>query len=504
MFLAMLRSRDFSHLKNRGKVGGSIKHVNWSLMCTCALNFRIANSQSVFTTPGSVFEFLRQFFAQVDFKKISFEPCLLPYVRDRLELEIKSKARRAEIFLSDPVHDTPHVNLLSGVGIEKIREIQDGLRNLTRFELKHAWTVTDPRDVDVERASATMYKAPPDAPIVPPPAKAPRSQIQVKAAPPALRAQLGIDPPRAAAESAPPQAAAASTALLPCAAAALGSETAAPQPAAMGLQQPAPAAVAASGNLKLPPSWQTTTSYISVPLVARRGCTITRAKIDKTHEVVVSYPPSAQEPTLGFGQLPIVFYVGGAGCDTIITDSETKAMKKAGGAKFSREFLHTIDSVIWISAVADARAKKPWKMQPEMWMLEAAIQLRAFQSMPIHFIGFSRGGWWGSVFAAERPDLFASIWLVGGYPATSEVHAHGVASATALRQCHAVSLIGSNADDNSPAQAYNSWYAMEPGPNHRSVVFESLTHQDLLAIITNPPAVAEALSRQLHTTLVET
>ena len=510
----------------------------------CALNFRTAVNSSTLTTPGSVFEFLRQFFAQTDFKKISFEPRLLPYVRDRQLL--KSKAQQADIFLSNPIHDTPHVNLLN-VNIDKLKAIQDGLNNLTHFELRQAWQVpVRPQPIDDHRArflsggpscssSATMmYKAPPALPptdlldtftpdgvpfpdpaapaaaTVPQPAWEPRDPIQAKAAPPALRAQLGIDLLLAhkCAASAVPQAAAASTAPPPCAAAATGSETAVPQAAVVAAsgasvwQQPAPAAVAASGNLKLPPSWRATTTCMIVPLFAR-GCKITRAKIDETHEVVVSYPPSAQEPTLGFGQLPVVFYVGGVGNSTIIAETETTAMKKAGGAKFSKEFLRTIDSVIWITAVADARTRTPWKTQPEMWMLEAAAQLRACQSMPIHFIGFSRGAWWGSVFATERPDLFASIWLIGGYPGTSEVNAQGKASAIALRQCHVVNLIGSIADTTSPAQAYDSWYAMNQSPTHRSVVFESLTQHDLLAMITLPPPAAAALSGQMHSTLVD-
>ena len=72
VFCGFLRARGWAYRKGRGSVTGQIKNVHWVLMCLTAL--RSAAPACQWKHKAFVFEFLRQYFAEVDFQKVAFIP----------------------------------------------------------------------------------------------------------------------------------------------------------------------------------------------------------------------------------------------------------------------------------------------------------------------------------------------------------------------------------------------------------------------------------------------
>ena len=70
VFCALLRARILSHRRGRGMVRGNIKHCHWAMMAVCAIR---SAGPAALSHAAAVFEFLRQYFAEVDLEKVVFD-----------------------------------------------------------------------------------------------------------------------------------------------------------------------------------------------------------------------------------------------------------------------------------------------------------------------------------------------------------------------------------------------------------------------------------------------
>ena len=435
LFLAVVREKGLSYRKGIGRVRGNLKHVHWLIMCLCSLKMRqVSEQQQPFVGSEDVFSWLRCFFAELQFAQTAFnlqEPphCL---VRD-------AGLPDHPIFLACPVRGS-NWNLASTVQPDKVTRIQQCLRGVIGAITLRA------------RLPSATAVSPPAAVVANPPS--PRHEAMAAAAMVEPTPLLNL-PVAAAAPGALPVVAAAPGAL--------------------------PVVAAARGGKFNCPEWLTIERDILDHELSAHGVRVLECKFNG-HAVWVSLPDNSS-----FGVLPVVLYVHGAGGDTPIDRLKGKAQKaNKRGAHYGSRFLDTLKVTMWVAPQCPSSQAKSWKSPPALWVLHLAERFKSLgcsSSGPgagVHLFGMSRGAWWGSVFAGERPELFASVWIVGGYPSVSDVESNGKANALRLSACTgSVWLVGSEADSCSPARSYSTWYSTltEQHPSdrfHSYVVPESL------------------------------
>ena len=515
VFLAMVRAKGLSYRKSRkAAVTGNLKHVHWLLMAICV----VRQNRGLRDMPET-FQWLLHFFQRVQFAHVSF--CLNehPWVFGK-----ESESQDA-VYVQCPISHPAKLNLAKSVTADKCFLIQSELNDLKQFDLEPgqplptaigsprvsprqamssppvasrpesnwqaiaAQGVVTPDDLIPSSRVGAAQDSPPIQPggqpassSASPPQFVPPAPVPVKAwpskaptgAPPSsgVVAAPKVPPPKTPPLSPPPLASPLPSASSSGVAAALVSAPAQTPsiPPVLAPQLPSSSAAVAAPEFGQP-VWLEFHQSMTQNEICAFGVQIWLCKF-KGNEVLCSFPERGH-----FGASPVVVYLHGAAAGTPLDKLSKKELKAHRNVQchWSSSFLETISKTIWMCPLCNSTTKKSWKMPPEAWVLDfiqnvssSGYDLGCSSSGPtLHLVGHSRGAWWGSVIAGLTPKLWASVWLVGGYPSVMNYEDEGTSNANNLCMCQGcVWVIGSDFDNASPAEAYKTWYAiLEQHPN---------------------------------------
>ena len=171
----------------------------------------------------------------------------------------------------------------------------------------------------------------------------------------------------------------------------------------------------------------------------------------------------------------LLFVHGGDGHQVI-----TSAAKAKRGDVAQAQMMTNM--VVLAPAFGSTR-KDAWKSPPTSGCLEFCdILLACGWASSMSLMGFSRGAWWSTQFAQQRPGMFRSVVIVAGYPSPSSSSAQMAAEASSTIASHPgrVVVITSFGDAWYQGPMYAPWYSMFHAVGALHVV-ERLSHEQLWA-----------------------
>ncbi len=107
--------------------------------------------------------------------------------------------------------------------------------------------------------------------------------------------------------------------------------------------------------------------------------------------------------------------------------------------------------------LADTTKRKAWQQPPNFWVLRLAIELRR-QGCQISVLGFSRGGFYASLYLGFEPGLFASVAIVAGYPNPAPAGSQTDQAEEMMKNRPNVLWIHSTMDECCPPSAYQMFF----------------------------------------------
>ncbi len=150
--------------------------------------------------------------------------------------------------------------------------------------------------------------------------------------------------------------------------------------------------------------------------------------------------------------------------------------------------------------LADTTRKKAWQQPPNFWILRLAMELRR-EGCQISVLGFSRGGFYASLYLGFEPGLFASVAIVAGYPNPAPAGSQTEQAEVMMKSGPSVLWIHSTTDECCPPQAYTTFFQRASELGLKLRMLQGISHAGLYERFIKgavSPGSEEDVLRELH------